>query len=109
MYIILVADDEVETAGVPQEFLEKKGYNVTGISGLPYRIIEVIESRNVDFIVLDMVMPGVRGIDILKDIRKAGKTSRQLYLRVQLALRNMPMACENLAFQAKAYSTNLLA
>lgn len=65
---ILIAEDEVEIAKALQVVLEHNRYKVdtvhTGIDALAYA-----DQQNYDLIVLDIMMPGLDGISVLKSIR----------------------------------------
>jgi len=66
---ILVVDDEVEACNVLEEFLSSKGHEVfTALDG-PTAISKVEEAKP-DIVLLDMIMPGMGGIDVLKEIKK---------------------------------------
>ena len=66
---ILVVDDEVEACNVLEEFLSSKGHEVlTALDG-PAAISKVKEAKP-DIVLLDMIMPGMGGIDVLKEIKK---------------------------------------
>jgi len=65
---ILVVDDEVEVCSALKEFLRLKDYAVeTALDGLT--AIKKIEIFNPHIVLLDIMMPGIGGIDVLKKIR----------------------------------------
>lgn len=65
---ILLIDDETEFTSALAERLEIRGHEVktadTGASG-----IEIIQNRNVDIVILDLMMPGMSGLDALRQIK----------------------------------------
>lgn len=66
---ILVVDDEVEVVRLLQSFLTAKGYEVeTALNGA--EAIAKVKERKPDIVLLDMMMPGMGGIDTLKEIKK---------------------------------------
>ena len=68
---ILIIEDEKEIADGVQKILKKEGYQVDkvydGLSGLDY-----ILSGVYDLILLDIMLPKINGLDILKNARNEG-------------------------------------
>lgn len=62
---VLIVDDEADIVGVLQSFLEERGYHVTGTYS-PIAAAEFLRTRPFDVLITDLVMPGMRGIDLLK-------------------------------------------
>lgn len=66
---ILVVDDEEEVLNTLKEFLTVKGYEVhTARDGL--EAIEKMKEVRPHVVFLDIIMPGMGGIDALKEIKK---------------------------------------
>jgi len=74
MYKILIVEDEPEMAKVLREFLAKTGFEVfTALGG--EKAIEILNSdAKIDFIILDMKMPKVSGIEVLSEMRNKNLT-----------------------------------
>jgi len=69
---ILVVDDEVKACGLLKRFLETKGYDViTANNGVD--AIEKVKNEKPDAMLLDIRMPGMEGIEVLKRIREFDK------------------------------------
>jgi DNA-binding response OmpR family regulator len=66
---ILVVDDEVDVGELVQSFLENHGYQVITASSAK-RAFELVSLEKPDLIFLDVVMPGIDGIQCLKEIRQ---------------------------------------
>src|SRR2546427_12077156 len=68
---ILIVDDEAMIRKAVRLALEKEGYEVveaeTGGEGL-----RRIELSKPDLVLLDIILPDVSGLDVCRDIRKAG-------------------------------------
>jgi DNA-binding response OmpR family regulator len=66
---ILIVEDEETIADLEKDYLEMSGYEVTikndGISGL-----ETALNNEVDLIILDLMLPGMDGYDICKQVRE---------------------------------------
>jgi len=66
---ILVVDDEIAIRNLLKKFLSLKGYEVhTALNG-PTAISKLKEVRP-HIVLLDVLMPGIGGIDVLKKIKK---------------------------------------
>ena len=66
---ILVVDDEADVGELVQGFLENYGYHVMAASS-PKRAFEIIELEKPNVVFLDVVMPGMDGLQCLKQIKK---------------------------------------
>lgn len=68
---ILIVEDEPIIAGALQDDLSLEGYDVTvigdGAAGARYAL-----EHPVDLIVLDVMLPGRDGVDVCRDVRRAG-------------------------------------
>ena len=73
MYKILVVDDKLEIVKLLEIFFTKKGFEVvTALGG--EKAIEILHSETkIDLMVLDMKMPLIRGMDVLKEMKKLNK------------------------------------
>ncbi len=66
---ILVVDDEPQIVKVLQAYLEKDGFQVlTAFDGLA--ALKTIEREKFDFIILDLNLPGMDGLDICREVRR---------------------------------------
>lgn len=70
MQTILVADDELEFREILKELLTENGFAVeTAVDGK--QALEKIHNGKFDLIILDLHMPDIQGIDILRVIRNS--------------------------------------
>ena len=69
---ILLADDDTELSSLLKEYFESEGFHVRlapdGIAAL-----EEARKPGLDLIVLDVMMPGMNGMDVLKELRLESK------------------------------------
>jgi two-component system response regulator (stage 0 sporulation protein F) len=64
---LLVVDDEPEVRHVLQEFLTDRGYEVIAAPNGP-DALAVVKSQKVDLVLLDVALPGMDGVEILRRI-----------------------------------------
>ncbi|MEA3274072.1 MAG: response regulator [Pseudomonadota bacterium] len=69
---ILVVDDDPEIRHLLQQYLEKNGYQVTTV-GDGNGMWMLLDRARVDLIVLDLMLPGVDGLDLCRDLRTRSK------------------------------------
>lgn len=68
-YKVLIADDEAEIRDVLHLYLEKDGYEVyEAADGI--RAMEVLQKEKIDLAILDIMMPGIDGYRVLRNIRE---------------------------------------
>lgn len=65
---VLLVDDEQEFTSALSERLELRGYSVH-VADNGEEALEVVESDTPDVVVLDLKMPGLDGIEVLKRIK----------------------------------------
>lgn len=65
---ILVCDDEQDVREMLQEYLDKRGFNVT-TAGNAQELRAVLARTNIDLIILDINMPGEDGLAVLRSLR----------------------------------------
>ena len=63
---LLVVDDEIEIVNILEKFLTKMSFEVIATSDGDRAINLVLEDKTLDMVILDMKMPKIKGIDILK-------------------------------------------
>ena len=67
-YVILIADDEAEIRDLLRLYLGNSGYIVLeAADGL--EALEIVEKQHVDLAVLDVMMPRMNGLHVLKKLR----------------------------------------
>ena len=69
MIKMLIVDDETEICDFLREFFVDRGYDViTAFSG--EEALEKIEDEPPHILLLDITMPGISGLDVLKSVRE---------------------------------------
>ncbi|MCD2348723.1 response regulator transcription factor [Clostridium guangxiense] len=66
---ILIVDDDSEIRKVTGIYLENEGYDVLK-AGNGKQALELIEENKIDLVILDIMMPGMNGIDVCMKIRE---------------------------------------
>jgi len=70
---ILVVDDEPAIVAVVRERLEREGFAVRAVASGEEALAHV-EADPADLIVLDVMLPGIDGFEVLRCLRSAGRT-----------------------------------
>ena len=65
---ILIVDDDEELCSLLKEYLSSEGFQIS-ISNAGNHAIKQVKSRDFDLITLDVMLPEISGIDVLKRIR----------------------------------------
>ncbi|MCH2190011.1 MAG: phosphate regulon transcriptional regulator PhoB [Gammaproteobacteria bacterium] len=71
---ILIVDDEAAIRDMVRMALEMEGFTVSDASNA-HQAAKLLETEDVDLILLDWMMPGVSGVDFAGKIRREGNTS----------------------------------
>lgn len=70
---VLVVDDELDIVDLMRDFLEAEGYTVlTAHTG--EQALAVVEEQRIDCVLLDVMMPGQSGFEVLRRLREIGET-----------------------------------
>ncbi len=69
MSSILLVDDEPKTLKYLSKYLQKKGFEVV-IADSGEKGLEIVNNESIDVAVLDVLMPGMDGITVLKKIKE---------------------------------------
>jgi DNA-binding NtrC family response regulator len=70
---ILVVDDERSTREALQEILQKEGYEVLAAPG-GKECLGLLDGKDVDVVVADLIMPGVNGLELLRQAQTLDPT-----------------------------------
>jgi two-component system, OmpR family, KDP operon response regulator KdpE len=66
--LVLVADDQLEITKLVTMSLEREGFRVIAASNGP-SALERLSDSNPDVLLLDVMMPGMSGLDVLREVR----------------------------------------
>lgn len=70
---ILVADDEMRMRKLVNDFLVKKGYEVIEAADGIEALDTFMEKKGISLVILDVMMPGMDGFEVCRQIRKNSK------------------------------------
>lgn len=70
---ILIADDESRMRKLLRDFLEREGYQVLEAANGEEALDLFYENKNIDLIILDVMMPRIDGWQVCKEIRSRSK------------------------------------
>jgi two-component system, OmpR family, phosphate regulon response regulator PhoB len=70
---VLVVDDEPTIAEVVARYLERAGYE-TATAGDGFEALRLAAERRPDLIVLDLMLPGTSGLEVLRELRRRAET-----------------------------------
>ncbi len=68
---VLVVDDEPTIAEVVARYLDRAGYE-TRVAGDGLRAVELAGARRPDLVVLDLMLPGLDGLEVMRRLRALG-------------------------------------
>jgi CheY-like chemotaxis protein len=97
---ILLVDDEVDFLETLVRRLEKRNVNVTGVQS-GEEALQSLDQHPVDVVVLDVKMPGMEGIQVLREIKRRQPTVEVIMLtghakpvNIDELLKKIQDACE---------------
>jgi PAS domain S-box-containing protein len=67
---ILIVDDQPSNVMLLEEMLRADGYNCIASTTDPYAVCELYRNERYDLILLDLLMPGMDGFQVLEELKK---------------------------------------
>ncbi len=89
---ILLIDDEIAFVRNVSELLKRRGYEVS-IANSGMEGVRMLQENNCDVVVLDLRMPGLSGIEVLKKIRTEKKTAPEVIIMTGFATIDSATEC----------------
>ncbi|MEP6953518.1 MAG: response regulator transcription factor [Solirubrobacteraceae bacterium] len=80
---ILVVDDEPTISEVVSRYLERAGYEVR-VAGDGLGALALADERRPDLVVLDLMLPGIDGLEVMRRLRTLGDSAARPHLAVIL-------------------------
>lgn len=76
---VFVVDDEVDFMETLVKRLERRGFRVSGVDGAA-AALELLHGNRYDVVVLDVMMPGMNGIELLHEIKTRWENTQVILL-----------------------------
>lgn len=70
MAVIGLAEDDLKIAGLVKKGLEESGYTVVAVSN-GEDALQIFQSQQIDLVILDVMMPGLNGIEVCRHLRES--------------------------------------
>jgi DNA-binding response OmpR family regulator len=77
---VLVVDDEEALRELAARLIAKRGYNVLTAADGSEALATLVNGTRIDLLVLDVMMPGLSGLQTLEEVRKRGYTQLPVVL-----------------------------
>ena len=100
---ILIVDDDPHAVEILTRMLEREGYECTGAAGGP-AALETVQNRAIDVILLDVMMPGMDGLQVCERLR-GDETLRQIPVILVTAKDDMETRSKGMALGVSEYLT----
>lgn len=100
--LVLLAEDHAENVELLEDYLRSAGYRVL-VAGNGAEALAMAEARHPDLILIDIQMPVMDGLEVMRRIRAAGMTSTPIIAVTALAMHGDRERC--LAAGADEYLT----
>ena len=71
---ILLADDDIELCSLLKEYFESEGFDVR-LANDGAAALDEAGKPGLDLVVLDVMMPKMNGMDVLRELRKVSRLS----------------------------------
>ncbi|WP_010631955.1 response regulator transcription factor [Sporolactobacillus vineae] len=68
-YHVMIVEDQKEIRDVVAKYLEKEGY-IPSLAKDGFEALEIFGSQTIHLILLDIMMPGIDGFEVLREIRR---------------------------------------
>ena len=73
---VLIVDDNAGTRSMIKIILEKTGHQVVGEAGDGESALKAFSDLRPEVVLLDIIMPGKSGLEVLEDIKKIDETAK---------------------------------
>lgn len=85
---ILVVDDEKDITESLERHLRLEGYEVFTTND-PLKAMDVIDKNNIKVVISDIVMPGLNGVDLLRNIKESNGIVQVIMMTGYVTINNL--------------------
>jgi DNA-binding response OmpR family regulator len=78
-FTILIAEDQADIARFLDKGLSEEGYNCLKVNN-GEQALKILKKQHVDLILLDWMMPGLKGIEVCRQLREGGNKTPVIFL-----------------------------
>ncbi len=93
MYSVLLVEDDLQLAKIVKRILESKDFIVTLVED-GSKALELIKNNDYDFYLIDINIPGVNGLELVKYIRELKKNGKVIMITASVEEYNFKKAYE---------------
>lgn len=106
---ILVVDDDAQITTLIERYLEREGFRVS-VAFEGKHALDLIANVKPDLVLLDVMMPGMNGLDVARKLRETPETESLPLIIISAVVRELPKAYRqfNWPFLAKPFKPQLL-
>ena len=102
---VLVVDDEKEIADLVEIYLVSDGYKVYKASNA-LEGLEILEKETIHLVLLDIMMPGMDGLSVLREVQALGITTPALFLTAKAEIEDRVTGLDAGADDYEGMATN---
>ncbi len=85
---VLVVDDEKDITDSLESHLRLGGYEVFTTND-PLKAMDIIDKNNIKVVISDIVMPGLNGVDLLKNIKESNGIVQVIMITGYVTINNL--------------------
>lgn len=93
MYRCLIVEDDPQVAKLNATYLEQEGFLVSAVVADAVQAFAVLQEQTFDLVLLDIFLPGVNGLEVLRQLRAVRQTVEVIIIS---AARDSAQICEAL-------------
>lgn len=85
---LLIVDDEKDITDSLERYFRLEGYEVFATND-PLKAMELIDKNNIKIVISDIVMPGLNGVDLLRNIKESNGIIQVIMITGYVTINNL--------------------